>query len=52
MDGPNSISPRSLYALIGTQASPIIVDVRRQPGFEADTRMLASALRRRFSNSF
>jgi len=46
MDGPNSISPRSLYALIGTQASPIIVDVRRQPGFEADTRMLASALRR------
>jgi rhodanese-related sulfurtransferase len=46
MDGSSFISPRSLYALIGTRASPIIVDVRRQPGFEADDRMLVSALRR------
>ena len=46
MDGKNFISPRSLYALIGTRASPTIVDVRRQPGFEADDRMLVSALRR------
>jgi len=30
MDGQNVISPQSLYALIGTEAAPIVLDVRRQ----------------------
>jgi rhodanese-related sulfurtransferase len=45
MDGPSSISPQALYAAIGTAASPIVLDVRQNPAFDADDRMLVSALR-------
>jgi rhodanese-related sulfurtransferase len=48
MDGrqPFSISPRDLYGAIGTGASPLIFDVRRDAAFDADGRMLVGALRR------
>jgi len=46
MDGSSSVSPHSLVTLIGSQASPIIIDVRRQGAFDADDRMMVSALRR------
>jgi hypothetical protein len=36
MDGPNSISALSLYSLIGSQVSPVILDARRRPAFGAD----------------
>ncbi|HEV2334067.1 MAG TPA: chromate resistance protein ChrB domain-containing protein [Stellaceae bacterium] len=48
MDGqkPSSISPRDLYGAIGTSAAPLVFDVRRSAGFDADDRMLVGALRR------
>src|SRR5437870_1033745 len=46
MDGQHSISPQDLYAVVGTAAAPTIVDVRRDAAFDADDRMLVSALRR------
>jgi rhodanese-related sulfurtransferase len=48
MDGQKSpsISPRDLYDAIGTSGSPLVIDVRRNAGFEADDRMLVGALRR------
>jgi rhodanese-related sulfurtransferase len=47
MDGTNSssISPRHLYGAIGTSGSPLVFDVRRNAGFDADDRMLVGALR-------
>src|SRR5713101_7552698 len=48
MDGqkPPSISARDLYGAIGTSAAPLVFDVRRAAGFDADDRMLVGALRR------
>ncbi len=48
MDGqkPASISARDLYGAIGTSAAPLVFDVRRAAGFDADDRMLVGALRR------
>jgi rhodanese-related sulfurtransferase len=46
MDGSHSISPQELYGSIGTASSPIVLDVRRDDAFNADDRMLVSALRR------
>ena len=48
MDGSshNSISPKSLYARIGTAAAPVVIDVRRAEAFEADDRLIVAALRR------
>jgi rhodanese-related sulfurtransferase len=48
MDGqkPVSISPRDLHGAIGTSGSPLVFDVRRNTGFDADDRMLVGALRR------
>jgi rhodanese-related sulfurtransferase len=43
---PPSISPRNLYGAIGTGAAPLVFDVRRGAGFDADDRMLVGALRR------
>jgi rhodanese-related sulfurtransferase len=43
---PTPISPRSLHAHFGTAASPLIVDVRRAPAFDADDTLIAGALRR------
>jgi len=43
---PVSISPRDLYGAIGTSGSPLVFDVRRNAGFDADDRMLVGALRR------
>jgi len=48
MDGqkPPSISARDLYGAIGTSSAPLVFDVRRNAGFDADDRMLVGALRR------
>jgi rhodanese-related sulfurtransferase len=40
-----SISSASLYSLIGTPRSPLVLDVRRAPAFDADPHMIAGALR-------
>ncbi len=39
----NSISPEALYARIGSEAAPIIVDVRRDADFSSAERLLADA---------
>ena len=41
-----SISTRSLYARLGKASSPMLLDVRPTPTFEADRVMIASAQRR------
>jgi rhodanese-related sulfurtransferase len=48
MDGqnPSSIFPVDLYGTIGTASAPLVFDVRRNTGFDADDRMLVGALRR------
>ena len=40
-----SISPTSLYSLLGASRSPLVLDVRRAPAFEADSQVIAGALR-------
>jgi rhodanese-related sulfurtransferase len=48
MDGPKppSISSVDLYVAIGTAASPVLIDVRRNASFAADNRMIVGAIRR------
>ena len=47
MDGSGFfVSAQSLYARLGTAASPLIVDVRREPAFTAAERMIPGAVRR------
>ena len=46
MDGENSISPQTLYDVIGTAAAPIVLDVCRNAAFDANEHMLVSARRR------
>jgi hypothetical protein len=43
-DRNHSISPDSLYARLGSDAAPIIVDLRRDADLDADT-LVATALR-------
>jgi rhodanese-related sulfurtransferase len=40
------ISPDDLYVRLGAAQAPVVVDVRRAATFEADTTMLAGAIRR------
>jgi thiosulfate sulfurtransferase len=40
-----SISTDALCARLGTAGAPIVVDVRRAPAFDADVRMIVSAIR-------
>jgi rhodanese-related sulfurtransferase len=42
----HSISPRDLYAKLGSDAAPIVIDVRREADFAGADRLLAPALRR------
>jgi rhodanese-related sulfurtransferase len=42
----NSLSPQSLYRVLGTAAAPLIVDVRREPSFTTDEGQIAGAIRR------
>jgi rhodanese-related sulfurtransferase len=42
----NSISPRDLYARLGSEAAPIVVDVRRDDDFANDHRLVVSAFHR------
>ena len=44
--GRFSISALALYSRVGTELTPIIVDVRRSPAFEADDAVIVGALRR------
>lgn len=40
-----SIDFPSLYSQLGSAAAPLVFDVRREPAFHSDTRMIAGALR-------
>jgi rhodanese-related sulfurtransferase len=40
-----SIDTRSLHSLLGSARAPLVLDVRREPAFAADARMVAGALR-------
>jgi len=40
-----SIDSLSLHSLLGSAAAPLVVDVRRQPAFDADDRLVAGAVR-------
>ena len=42
-DGKHSISPNDLYARLGSEAAPIIVDVRRDADFAGADRLVADA---------
>jgi rhodanese-related sulfurtransferase len=46
MDGQNSISPQALSNVLGTATASIVLDVCRSATFDANERMLVSALRR------
>jgi hypothetical protein len=45
-EGRFSISAQALYRPLGTAAAPRVIDVRRAAAFDADDRMLISAVRR------
>jgi rhodanese-related sulfurtransferase len=45
MTSPFSISPSDLLPLLGTAQSPVLLDVRRDPAFEASPQMIAGAQR-------
>jgi rhodanese-related sulfurtransferase len=45
-EGRFSISAPDLYRRLGTPTSPLLIDVRRGPAFEADEWMIVGALRR------
>ena len=45
-EGRFSISAQQLYASLGSAAAPLVIDVRRSAAFDADERILVSALRR------
>ncbi len=46
MDGtPNSILADDLYARLGTASAPTVLDVRRNDAFNADDRLIVSAVR-------
>jgi rhodanese-related sulfurtransferase len=45
-EGLFSISAQALYSRLGTELAPIVVDVRRNPAFDADDRMIVGAVRR------
>jgi hypothetical protein len=49
MDGPKppSIFSPNLYGAIGMAVAPVVIDVRRRPGFAADNRMIVGAIRRK-----
>ncbi len=49
MPAINSISPDKLLKLIGTPASPTIIDVRISEDFAADARLVPGAVRRDFA---
>ena len=40
-----SIDSRSLFSQLGGERAPLMLDVRRQPSFDADNRLIAGALR-------
>jgi rhodanese-related sulfurtransferase len=40
-----SIDSRTLHSLLGSAQAPLVLDVRRQPAFESDDRLIAAALR-------
>jgi hypothetical protein len=46
MDGQaRTISARELYAHLGTAGAPAVVDVRKRDDFDADDRLIVSAVR-------
>ena len=45
MAAPETISIEKLFRLMGTPKCPALIDVRSQDGFEADSRLIPSAIR-------
>jgi rhodanese-related sulfurtransferase len=45
-DSRFSISAQDLFARLGTATSPVVIDVRRPPAFDADETMIVGAVRR------
>jgi rhodanese-related sulfurtransferase len=43
----SSISPDALYDRLGTVAAPLLIDVRREPAFQAGETLIPGAIRRR-----
>ena len=41
-----SIAPHDLYAQMGTARASVLVDVRREPAFRSDDRMIVGAIHR------
>ena len=41
-----SMSPQTLYSRLGSEAAPVVVDVRRGARFDADDLMVLGAIRR------
>jgi rhodanese-related sulfurtransferase len=40
-----TMNPRTLHSLLGSAGAPLVLDVRRKPAFEADSRLIPGALR-------
>ena len=40
-----SITPVSLYSLLGSPRAPLVLDVRREPAYDEDPRLIAGAMR-------
>ena len=45
-EGRFSVSAESLYQRLGGPAAPVLIDVRRAAGFDADDKMIVGAIRR------
>jgi rhodanese-related sulfurtransferase len=45
-EGRFSMSPQTLYSRLGSEAAPVVVDVRRGAAFDADDSMILGAIRR------
>ena len=39
------LDPRTLFSLIGLASSPLLLDVRREPAFHADSHLISGAVR-------
>ena len=40
-----TMNPRTLHSLLGSAGAPLVLDVRRKPAFEGDSRLIPGALR-------
>ena len=50
MAAPNAITPRQLMRLIGTPQVPVLIDIRTDPDFEDDPRLIPGSVRHPYSD--